>query len=144
MARNRDRARDLLPVEFGPSAQVLFVVLFVLTGAAVTLGELAAGAGMALAYVLVRLAGKLLGVVMFSAPSGLSTRKAGLLGLTLTPMSATAVAMVDATARYYPQFGDRVASIVLGAVLILELTAPLATQLALRAAGEARADAGWR
>jgi len=144
MARNRDRARHLLPVEFGPSAQVLFVVLFVLTGAAVTLGELAAGAGVALAYVLVRLAGKLLGVVMFSRPSGLSTRKAGLLGLTLMPMSATAVAMVDATARYYPQFGDRVASVVLGAVLILELTAPLATQIALRVAGEARADAGGR
>ena len=57
---------------------------------------------------------------------------------------ATAVAMVDATARYYPQFGDRVASVVLGAVLILELTAPLATQIALRAASEARAGADWR
>ena len=99
---------------------------------------------MALAYVLVRLVGKLIGVVMFSGPSGLSSRKAGLLALTLMPMSATAVAMVDATARYYPQFGERVASVVLGAVLILELTAPLATQLALRAAGEARAGADWR
>jgi len=99
---------------------------------------------MALAYVLIRLAGKLLGVVMFSGPSGLSTRKAGLLSLTLMPMSATAVAMVDATARYYPQFGDRVASVVLGAVLILELAAPLATQIALRAAGETRADANGR
>jgi Kef-type K+ transport system membrane component KefB len=142
MARNRDRRRDLLPVEFGPAAQALFVVLFVLTGAAVTLGELAVGAGIALAYVLARLAGKLLGVVLFSGPSGLPPRKAGLLGLMLMPMSATAVAMVEATARYYPQFGERLAAIVLGAVLILELTAPLATQLALRGAGESHPDAG--
>jgi Kef-type K+ transport system membrane component KefB len=144
MARNRDRGRDLLPVEFGPTAQVLFVVLFVITGAAVTLGDLAAGAGIALAYVLARLAGKLLGVVVFSGRSGLPARKAGLLGLTLMPMSATAVAMVEASARYYPQFGERLAAVVLGAVLILELTAPLATQLALRAAGETHPDARWR
>jgi len=137
MARNRDHGRALLPVEFGATAQVLFVVLFVITGAAFALGELAAGAGVALAYVLARLAGKLLGVVLFSARSGLQVRKAIVLGLTLAPMSATAVAMVEATSRYYPQFGERLAAIVLGAVLILELTAPLATQLALRAAGEA-------
>jgi hypothetical protein len=52
--------------------------------------------------------------------------------------------MVEATARYYPQFGERLAAVVLGAVLILELTAPLATQLALRAAGETHPDARWR
>jgi len=144
MASNRDRGRDLLPVEFGPTAQVLFVVLFVITGAAVTLGNLAAGAGIALAYVFARLAGKLLGVMLFSRRSGLPARKAGLLGLMLMPMSATAVAMVEATARYYPQFGERLAAVVLGAVLILELTAPLATQLALRAAGETHPDTRWR
>jgi Kef-type K+ transport system membrane component KefB len=144
MARNRDRGRDLLPVEFGPTAQVLFVVLFVITGAAVTLGDLASGVGIALAYVFARFAGKLLGVVLFSRRSGLPIRKAGLLGLMLMPMSATAVAMVEATARYYPQFGERLAAVVLGAVLILDLTAPLATQLAFRAAGETHPDTRWR
>jgi len=144
MARNRDRGRDLLPVEFGPTAQVLFVVLFVITGAAVTLGDLASGVGIALAYVFARFTGKLLGVLLFSRRSGLPVRKAGLLGLMLMPMSATAVAMVEATARYYPQFGERLAAVVLGAVLILDLTAPLATQLALRAAGETHPDTRWR
>jgi len=144
MARNRDRDRVLLPVEFGPTAQVLFVLLFVLTGAAVTLGNLAAGAWVALVFVLARFAGKLLGVMLFSGRSGLSARKAGLLGLMLMPMSATAVAMVEATARYYPQFGERLAAVVLGAVLILELTAPLGAQLALRGAGEIRPEVPWR
>jgi NhaP-type Na+/H+ or K+/H+ antiporter len=141
MARNRDRDRTLLPVEFGPTAQVLFVLLFVLTGAAATLADLAAGAWIALAYVLARFAGKLLGVVLFSRASGLRGRKAALLGLTLMPMSATAVAMVETTARYYPQFGERLAAVVLGAVLMLELAAPLATQLALRMAGETNPEA---
>jgi len=144
VARNRDRGRDLLPVEFGPTAQVLFVILFVITGASVTLGDLAAGAGIASAYVLARFVGKLFGVIMFSKRSGLPARKAGLLGLTLMPMSATAVAMVQATASYYPQFGERLAAVVLGAVLILELTAPFAVQLALRSAGETHPELPWR
>jgi Kef-type K+ transport system membrane component KefB len=143
MARNRDRGRDLLPVEFGPTAQTLFVLLFVITGAALTLGDIASGIWMGLGYALARLAGKMLGVVLFSRLSGLRVRKAALLGLTLTPMSAIALVMMETTARYYPAFGERLAPIVLSAILIMELTAPLATQLALRAAGETHPEARW-
>ena len=143
MSRNRDRNHHLLPVEFGPTAQALFVVLFVITGAAVTLGDLAAGVWVGLAYVVARLAGKLLGVVLFSRLSGLQMRKAGLLGVTLMPMSAMAVVLVESTAHYYPEFGDRLAGVVLSAVLILELIGPLATQLALRSAGETHPEARW-
>ena len=143
MARNRDRNHDLLPVEFGPTAQALFVVLFVITGAAVTLGDLAAGIWVGLAYVVARLVGKLLGVVLFSRLSGLQMRKAGLLGVTLMPMSAMAVVLVESTARYYPEFGERLGGVVLSAVLILELIGPLATQSALRSAGETHPEARW-
>jgi len=143
MARNRDTRRDLLPVEFGPTAQVLFVVLFVMTGAAVTLGDLAAGALIGFAYALARLAGKVLGVVCFAQLSGLRVRKAVWLGLTLAPMSAIAVVLVETTAHYYPEFGQRLAAVVMSAVLMLELTGPLLTQLALRTAGEANPEAPW-
>ena len=143
MARNRDRQRDLLPVEFGPTAQVLFVVLFVISGAAVTLADLTAGVWVGLAYVVARLAGKLVGVMLFARLSGLRARKAALLTLTLMPMSATAVVMVETTARFYPEFGGQLAAVVLSAVLLLELTAPLMVQLALRAAGETHPEAKW-
>jgi len=143
MARNRDRQRDLLPVEFGPTAQVLFVVLFVISGAAVTLADLTAGVLVGLAYVVARLAGKLVGVMLFARLSGLRARKAALLTLTLMPMSATAVVMVETTARFYPEFGGQLAAVVLSAVLLLELTAPLMVQLALRAAGETHPEAKW-
>lgn len=143
MARNRDTRRDLLPVEFGPTAQALFVILFVMTGAAVTLGDLAAGAWAGLAYAVARLAGKVLGVVSFAQLSGLRIRKAALLGLTLTPMSAIAIVLVDLTAHLYPAFGQRLAAVVMSAVLMLELSAPLITQLALRGAGEAHPEAPW-
>ena len=143
MARGRDARRDLLPVEFGPTAQALFVILFVMTGAAVTLGDLATGAWVGLAYAIARMVGKLLGVLSFAQLSGLRLRKAALLGLTLTPMSAIAVVLVENTAQYYPEFGQRLAAVVMSAVLILELSAPLLTQLALRAAGETHPEAPW-
>jgi len=143
MARNRDMGRDLMPVEFGPTAHALFVLLFVMTGAAVTLGDLAAGAWLGIAYAVARLAGKLLGVASFAPLSGLRVRKAALLGLALTPMSAIAVVLVENTAHYYPEFGQRLAAVVMSAVLMLELVAPLLTQLALRGAGEAHPGAPW-
>jgi Kef-type K+ transport system membrane component KefB len=143
MARNRDRQRDLLPVEFGPTAQVLFVMLFVITGAAVTLADLTTGVWVGLAYVAARLLGKLVGVMLFARLSGLRARKAALLTLTLAPMSATSVVMVETTAGFYPEFGSHLAAVVLSAMLILELTAPLMVQLALRAAGETHPEAKW-
>jgi hypothetical protein len=53
-------------------------------------------------------------------------------------MSGLAVVMVQDTALVYPQFGRELAGILLSAVAVLEILGPLATQFALRRAGEAR------
>ncbi len=45
--------------------------------------------------------------------------------------------MVHGTANLYPEFGAKLAAIVLSAVLILELAGPLAVQFALKRAREA-------
>lgn len=143
-ARNRDRNHCLLPVEFGPTAQFFFIGLFVLTGAYLEWNELTVAGWAGLVYVLVRLMGKLVGIVAFAPLSGLSLRKAGLLGLALTPMSAVAVLLVDFTRGVYPAFGVELSAIVLSAVLLLSLVGPAATQVALRLAGEARDEGGVR
>ncbi len=138
MARNRDRHRSLLPVEFGAAAQFFFVGLFVLTGAYLSPGALLQAGWVALAYVGARVAGKLLGIALFAPLSGLRPRKAGLLGLALTPMAGVAVVLVQVTIQAYPAFGAELAAIVLSAVLLLAIVSPAAVQLALRLAGEAR------
>lgn len=143
MARNRDSGRDLLPVELGPAAQVLFVILFVMTGAAVSLGQLSDTLWIAAAYAAVRLAAKVAGVVAFAQPSGLRMRKAVLLGLTLAPMSAMAIVLVDSVAHVDAAFGASLSAVVVSAMLLLELAGPLITQLALRTAGEAHPEARW-
>jgi Kef-type K+ transport system membrane component KefB len=138
MARNRDRHRSLLPVEFGAAAQFFFVGLFVLTGAYLSPAALLQAGWVALAYVGARMAGKLLGIALFAPLSGLRPRKAGLLGLALTPMAGVAVVLVQVTIQAYPAFGAELAAIVLSAVLLFAIVSPAAVQLALRLAGEAR------
>lgn len=61
---------------------------------------------------------------------------AGLITLALMPMSGVPLALVQGTAELYPEFGARLASIMVAAVLILELIGPIAVQYALKRAGE--------
>jgi Flp pilus assembly protein TadB len=70
----------------------------------------------------------------------MSSGRAALVVLALLPMSGLAVVMVRDTVSLYPTFGRELAAVVLSAVVILELIGPLATQFALRRAGEARPD----
>jgi hypothetical protein len=48
--------------------------------------------------------------------------------------------MVHQTTRLYPEFGAQLATIVISAVLILEIVGPIAVQFALKRAGEGRAE----
>lgn len=141
LSRNLDERHDLMPVDIGWFGQLFVVVLFVVSGASLKVGDLVTGGTLALVYVLARFAGKSLGVMSLTTFSGARRGAAGLLCLALTPMSGTAVGMVHRTGQLYPDFGAKLAAIVLSAVLILELVGPVAVQFALKRAGEAREGA---
>ena len=64
-----------------------------------------------------------------------------LLATALAPMSGLAVVLVHQTAALYPEIRESVAPVVLAAVVMLELAGPIATQFALRRAGEAEEGA---
>ena len=138
-SRNLDARHDLMAVDFSVVGQVFYVVLFVVIGAKLRLVELMTGGAVAVAFVIARFAGKSIGVMSLTYFSGARAGAAGLLCIALTPMSGIALAMVHETASLYPRFGARLDSIVLSAVLILELIGPIAVQFALRRAGEAKA-----
>lgn len=142
LARNFDYEHVLLPLRFGYGGQLFFVILFVLTGASLELHAVPAVAGAAAALIVARFAGKGLALLAFGRLSGVRPGSAGLLTLALMPMSELAVVMVLDTATLYPAFGDRLAAVVLFAVAVLEILGPIATQFALRRAGEADPAAG--
>ena len=140
LSRSLDQRHELLPFEMGRTGAMFVVVLFVLGGATLRVQDLVAGGGVALVFILARFVGKSVGVLALTWLSGVRRGAAGLLCLTLTPMSGLAVSMVQGTANLYPEFGASLAAIVLSAVLILELIGPVAVQFALKRAGEAAAE----
>jgi Kef-type K+ transport system membrane component KefB len=141
LARNLDDDHALLPLRFGHAGQLLFVMLFVLTGASLDFTGLETVAAVSVAFVVVRFLGKAVAILALGRLSGLRAGGAGLLSLSLLPMSGLAVVMVYDTAALYPRFGAELAAVVLSAVAVLELLGPLATQFALKRAGEAHPEA---
>ena len=138
LSRNLDSRHDLMAVDLSNVGQMFYVVLFVVSGAQLPPVATMAGISIALAYVMARFVGKSIGVMALTYFSGAPAGAAGLLCIALMPMSGIALAMVHETAAMYPGFGAELASIVLAAVLILELLGPVAVQFALRRAGEVR------
>lgn len=141
LARNADKAHDLVAVPYGHGGQVFFLILFVLTGASLEfhlfkVATLAAVAG----YIVARFLGKAVALLAFGAASGIPRGGAGLLAIGLLPLSGQAVVMVRDTVTLYPSFGRELAAIVLSVVAVLELAGPIATEFALRRAGEARPE----
>ena len=125
-------------MRFGEVGQLFFVVLFVITGASLEFHAFGiAAAGAVVAFVVLRFLGKALALLLFGRLSGIRPGGAGLLAIALLPMSGLAVVMVRDTISLYPSFGRELAAVVLSAVVVLELLGPLATQFALRRAGEA-------
>jgi hypothetical protein len=87
-----------------------------------------------------RFLGKSAAILALGRLSSLRAGGAGLLSISLLPMSGLAMVMVWDTAALYPAFGAELASLVLPAVAALDLLGPLATQFALRRAGESGAQ----
>jgi Kef-type K+ transport system membrane component KefB len=142
LARNFDYEHVLLPLRFGYGGQLFFVMLFVLTGASLEFDAMPAVAGAVIAFIVARFLGKGLAILAFGSLSGVRPRTAGLLTVTLLPMSGLAVVMVLDTAAMYPAFGGELAAVVLSVVAVLEILGPIATQVALKRAGEADPAAG--
>ena len=135
-SRNDERGYELLNVNLAPVGRLLYIVLFVITGASMPLPMLFAGGGIAIAYVLARLAGTMLGVLAVAPLGGLRLKQSVGLGLALLPMSSIALLLQHDIARLYPAFERDLSAIVLGAIIIMELAGPLAVQYGLRLAGE--------
>ncbi|HET9762838.1 MAG TPA: cation:proton antiporter [Casimicrobiaceae bacterium] len=135
-ARNLDRRHRLVDVDFGRAAHVFFVALFVLTGATLRPDQFGAIAWVGLAFVVARLLGKTAALFALAWPAHISLRQAGTLALALTPIAGLAIGMTQPIYEVAPEFGARLAAIVVSGVAILHLLGPIATRYALIRAGE--------
>jgi Kef-type K+ transport system membrane component KefB len=135
-SRNDERGHELLNVNLAPASRLLYIVLFVITGASLPLTVLAAGGAAAIALVAARAVGKFAGVLVFAPFGVLKLRQAVGLGCALMPMSTIALMLQFDIARQFPQFGAQLSAVFLSAVILMEIVGPIATQWGLRLAGD--------
>jgi Kef-type K+ transport system membrane component KefB len=136
IGRLLDRERHFVSLKFGETAMLFIVLLFALSGAGLEFTGWAAAAPLALALIGARLAGKLLPILLLANASGLAVRKSSLVGLGLMPMSGLTLLMLHALMRQSPPLAAEIGSVMFLAISILAFAGPLATDLALRRAGE--------
>lgn len=136
LLRAQSKRIQLFPEHFGSAGALLVIVLFVLTGVALTPAQILAGGAISLGLIAIRCTSKFIATGIPLGRNGLSPQKARWLGVALFPMSSLAVLQAYDVSELYPNFGDDIVAIVLGAVAVMELVAPILTQIALRRAGE--------
>ncbi len=134
--RNRSQRPWVWPHHFGSAGAVLVMLMFVAVGAAWRLDALGAGIGIALAMLATRAATKTLAVLALARVSGLGVGQAMCLGAALLPMSATAWLLGLDFALRHMSAGVQAMPVLLSALALLELAAPLVVMACLRTAGE--------
>lgn len=117
---------------FGTLGELLSVLLFVYLAAALDWSLVPATLGTGLVVVLIRLAASVLATTAFALPSGITWQKGIWTGVTLSPMSALALVLLE------PASVDLLTALapLLGGILVLEIVGPILVVGALRAARE--------
>lgn len=139
-ARNLDRQRRLVEVDFGQTGLLFFIVLFVALGASLEWQGMAYSGFAILLFLLVRALAKSLGTVLGRAQDG-GWRASLLSAAAMMPLGGVALGMTHTVKDFNPILGSELAAIVLSAVALLSLFGPLLTQFALVKSGETHEEA---
>lgn len=135
VARHRRVVLSQARRNFGALGDILAVLLFVFITSKLEWQHVVTGISLGLALVIVRMAAKVAGVLLFARVSGISWRKGALIGLALTPMSVFVILLLEQVRYIGVELPDRLAPLA-AATLLLELIGPILTQRAILAAGE--------
>jgi Kef-type K+ transport system membrane component KefB/nucleotide-binding universal stress UspA family protein len=116
----------------------IYLIFFIVAGADIHLDELAAVGLIGLVYVIVRTIGKIGGSTLGALAGGLDqARRGARVGVSLLPHAGMAIALAAFVSEFTPELGAEVSPIVLGSIVVFELTGPLLTRKVLRVAGDA-------
>lgn len=140
LARVFDRERHFVSLKFGETAMLFIVLLFAVAGASLEFQGWAAAVPLALAFIVARLIGKTVPLLVLSNASSLTLRKSALVGLGLMPMSGLALLVLHELLQSSPPLATEIGSAMFLAITILAFAGPVATDIALRRAGEAMGD----
>jgi Kef-type K+ transport system membrane component KefB len=140
VARHRRVTLSQNQRNFGVLGDLLVVFLFTYVAATVDWQRAVAGAALGAALVVVRAAAKIVAVTLLAHASGTTWRKGMLTAIAMSPLSTFVVLLVQDTRAMGIDLIDAMAPVA-AATLLLQWIGPLATQMALVAAGEVQDQA---
>lgn len=135
-----DRKQELMEIEFSHLGEVLFVLLFVITGTHLHIKLLLEVGLMAIIFVVVRLLAKMIPIFLLSRKHSFSKKQSYALGLTLLPMASMAIGLVNTTMDISADFASSISAMIFSAIAILETVGPIITVYALKMVGEIDAN----
>lgn len=128
--RNLDRKHRLIEIDFGLSARLFLILLFVVTGTYLKLEGLKLATLAVIIFILVRGLAKTLGIWLFAKMSRITRKQLFSISLALTPMAGLAISMSNVLDDFSPEVNRQIAPIIASVVAILEIFGPIATQAA--------------
>ena len=134
------RERDWLFRSLGPLEDPIIAIFFLWAGAGLHVAALGEVGAIAALYLVARAVGKWLGPRMAAFGSEKGSREAWelkALGFGLFPQAGAAIGLGILARDALPVAGEQILAVVLGTVIVFELTGPLAVSRAVTAAGEA-------
>ncbi|REC58742.1 cation:proton antiporter [Rhodosalinus sediminis] len=111
------------------------VLFFVLAGASLDPGKLAALGGLGAAYAALRVGARMLGGWLGARLAGAPRRERWLYGPALLPQAGVAVGMALVAAQEFPDRAETILTLTIGTTVLFELIGPAATIWAVRRAG---------
>ena len=135
LSKNLDRQYDLMELEFGIANELFVVMLFVDIGATMRLSSLATIGVTVVVLIGARLLANALGIFLVTRPARLRWRQSALLTLGTLSMAEAGLGLAQ-IAYLYPHTVAQVMPLLAGCLIVLEFLGPVATQLALKLAGE--------
>ena len=139
--RNRSDRPWIWPHQFGSAGAALTLVMFVATGASVSLQIGPAAIALAAAMLISRALAKSAAVAALARPSGIASNQGLALGATLLPMSATAWVLALDFSAAHPTAGLQLLPPVLAAIALIDVVAPIVMFHVLRRMGELGGEA---
>lgn len=112
------------------------ILFFFLAGALLEVDTIVDLGFVGVAYVVLRLAGRVAGGLAGGRFAGLGPKERFWMGFTLLPQAGVALGMALVGAEALPQYRNEILTVAIGATVIFELIGPPLTQLALTRVGE--------
>ena len=114
----------------------IFMMFFFLSGAALDISIIPSVGVIGIIYIIMRVAGKMLGSFAGAKISKADKNVQKFLGFTLIPQAGVAIGLATTAMSIVPDYGPKLRTVILCGTVIYELTGPVITKLALKKAGE--------